>query len=537
MNSGYWPLSLPGPSGQTGPFAERPSMLGTISIACREFRRYMVPLATIFAVVALAVLVLGMLVPPTYKSSARVLVQDHEIISPLNEGRPATTDDASHAVFARNILFGRGVMEEILRAGGWLDAHPSPIEKEKLIKTIISSTDIAVSDSSANRSTDPSLSLIDITYADSDSKRAYAVAKRFSEELIAQTAAAKARGSRTTYEMLDAQVKKYQRDLADADGNLEAYRRANPDADPGVGGDVAARIGELRRTIDGARIDLVEQGSQERQLLGQISRESEVSTVSRSTQFNAQLAALQADEDRLKRTYTDRHPDVVSIREQIRDLQGARRSGAGRGAASFLPGATPSLNPLYGQLRAQLSEVRRQSAAAASRLATAQALLADELSRNQNIMGSESTVAELTRAHDVNRELYEGLLKQRETARVSMTLDAEGRGLGFQIQEPASIPLIPTGLRLMHFAIAGLVLATLVPLLLVSLRIKQDPRVRSTLQIEREAGLPVLGAIPMYVTHEMQAQDARMRRKAAAVALTVPVVYGVVLLLKLANVL
>jgi hypothetical protein len=195
------------------------------------------------------------------------------------------------------------------------------------------------------------------------------------------------------------------------------------------------------------------------------------------------------------------------------------------------------MNPVYEQLRTQLAEVRRQGAAAASRVATAQALLRDELERSRRIIGSEGMVSALTRAHDVNKEMYEDLLKRRENARVSMSLDADGRSLGFQIQEPASIPAIPTGLRLMHFAVAGISVAILIPLLLLSMLVKHDPRVRLPLQIERDAGLPVLGTIPLHLTHDQFEQRNRRLRLGSALFVVVPLIYGLVLMLKLVSIL
>jgi polysaccharide chain length determinant protein (PEP-CTERM system associated) len=385
------------------------------------------------------------------------------------------------------------------------------------------------------RSTDPKLSLVKVTYSDSDPQRAHAVTKRFSEALIEQVLQSKARASQSAYEFIDAQVEKYQIALADADKKLRAYRSVNPDALPGVDADVASRIGELRRAVDNATMDLADVGAQEGAVMSALSREGPLSTVSRATQANIQVSTLQAELDRLRLSYTDQHPDVVRVRNQIRDAQSQARSG--RGGATVLAGATPSMNPVYTQLRAQLAEVRRQGAAAASRVATAQALLRQELERSQTILDSSGTVASLTRAQDVNREMYEDLLARRENARVSMSLDADGRSLGFQIQEPASVPLQASGLRLSHFAMAGIVLAVAVPLLLLSMLVKHDPRVRSPLQIEHMAGLPVLGTVPLYVTHHQSEERSRRSRLATILFVSVLLIYAVVYILKVADIL
>jgi uncharacterized protein involved in exopolysaccharide biosynthesis len=222
---------------------------------------------------------------------------------------------------------------------------------------------------------------------------------------------------------------------------------------------------------------------------------------------------------------------VVRVRSQIRDMQRQLRSG--RGGATVLAGGSPSVNPVYEQLRGQLAEARRQGAAAASRVATGQALLAAELERSRKIVGSEAEVASLTRVQDVNREIYEDLLQRRENARVSMSLDADGRSLGFQIQEPAALPLQSSGLRLMHFAGAGLALAVLVPLLLLSVLVRHDPRIRSPLQLEREAGLPVLAAIPRYSQSALEVRRISLGTRLIAV---VVLGYAVALALKLADV-
>src|SRR3546814_6719110 len=101
---------------------------------------------------------------------------------------------------------------------------------------------------------------------------------------------------------------------------------------------------------------------------------------------------------------------------------------------------------------------------------------AQEIERSGRIAASESSLAELTRDYEVNRDLYQDLLKRRENARVSMNLDAERRGLSFRIQEPATVPLRPSGLRLLHVAGAGLVFAVVAPLALLFGLIKQIGR-------------------------------------------------------------
>ncbi|HET8898357.1 MAG TPA: GNVR domain-containing protein, partial [Rhodanobacteraceae bacterium] len=149
-------------------------------------------------------------------------------------------------------------------------------------------------------------------------------------------------------------------------------------------------------------------------------------------------------------------------------------------------------------------------------------LLANEMERSKRIANSENALSELTRDYEVNRDVYQDLLKRRENARVSMNLDKEHRGLSFRIQDPAVLPLRPVGLRMMHFALAGLAFGVAAPLGLLFLLARFDPRARTPRQLER-IGIPVLAEVPHYAT---PADHRAQRRRALISALLVAVVFG-----------
>lgn len=505
---------------------ERLPGITQINVAGKEFARRPVLWAALFAFIAFAVLALGILTPPTYTSSSTLLVENSNIIAA--EDGPVTSTASNHAVVAREVAFSRRVMQQILAAGGWTRDNPSAIEQERLIGEIVGRTDIQVSDRSRSPNSTTGVNVIKVSYSDADPQRAYLVTKRFAELLISESLARKHDESREAYRFLDSQVAAFQRKLAESGEKLQRYRRDNPDAHPDLDGGVTTRIAELRRAVDNARMELADSASQEGQMQSLLSRESELGGgLSRGGQFRSRMAELQAEKSRLSLQYTDRHPDVVRIQNQINDLAKGSNSDV---APTALAGA---VNPMYGELRIRLADARRVRAAAASRIAAGQALLNAELERSRNSLTTESTLGALVRDHEINRELYQDLVKRRETARVSVNLDAAGRGLNYRIQEQAAVPLLKSGLRLMHFALAGLALAVVIPLLLMAALVKHDPRARTALQIERGAGLPVLGTIPVHHNHKQRAAAARRHSVAAALLVAVPIVYGLVLVAKM----
>lgn len=521
----------------------RPSAIAAmVPVAFEEWRRRPVLLATVFTLIALAALAFGLVLPKKYNSQTTILIEESNIIKPLMEGRAVPTSVVSRAAITREVAFSRKVMNEILQTGGWLAKNPTPLQQDQLIEQITSRTIIS----------NPRDNLIRVSYTDTDAARAHAVTERFAQLIIQESLATKERESRDAYDFIDSQVRAYHTKLTDAESKLESYRKSNPDARPGIDGDVNSRIGELRRMVDTSRMELMDLESQGNALGAQLNGENEINVVqTRSGQLLARMAELETEHDRLLMNYTEQHPDVVRVQHQIRDLEEEVRREEARQAARKIagpaaPGATTeptanatalggvaSFNPLYGELKSKLAENRRQAAAVSSRIATSQALLDQELARSRHIAASESTLAELSRDYEVNRDLYQDLLKRRENARVSMSLDAEQRGLSFRVQEPASFPLRGVGLRLVHVASAGLGAAALAPLLLLFGFVRLDPRVRSPYQIETAAALPVLGSVPRYQTAPSRRLGTRRFVIAAMIFLVVPLVYGLTLVLKM----
>lgn len=185
-----------------------------------------------------------------------------------------------------------------------------------------------------------------------------------------------------------------------------------------------------------------------------------------------------------------------------------QRKQAARAAGAPIPlDTTVQMNPLYQQLKIQLAATEGDAAAAEARISASESMLAAELERSKRISNSENVTSELTRDYDVNRDVYQDLLKRRENARVSMNLDAEQRGLTFLVQNPAVMPLVPSGLRFMHFGLAGLALSFAIPFGLVFALVRFDPRVRSVDQLERALGFNVLATVPFYPTPHDRRRD------------------------------
>jgi polysaccharide chain length determinant protein (PEP-CTERM system associated) len=497
-----------------------PSELTPILIG--EAKRHRLTLVLIFAGIALLALIAGLVMPKNYSAATTILAQESDIIQPLLDGRAVATEVTDRAGIARQVIYSRKVLSDALETGGWLKGNPSPLKQDRLMEELKGR--IAV--------TSPRPNLIQIAYHDSDAKRTFQVTERLAAMFIQESMAAKERESREAYEFIDSRVNDYHTKLTDAEDKLRYYRVSNSDAQPGSSADSNTRIGSLRTQVEQTRMQLMEQRSRVDAISSQLSGESAVTAVqTRETLYRGQLLELQAQLDQLLLNDTEQHPDVVRIRHQMADLQQAlteeqqRRAAAPQGSSPF---DQAQLNPLYQELRSQQAQAQRDAAATQSRLDIAESMLNAELDRSRRIAESESALAELNRDYEVNRDIYQDLLRRRENARVSMELDREKRGLTLRIQDPATMPLRPSGLRFLHVAGIGLFLAIALPIGLLFLRGRFDPRIFSTRQLQQATELTLLTTIPTYHSAQDRRQLWKNNTLSIGILIAIVVAYALV---------
>lgn len=471
----------------------------------KEARRRRVTLAIIFAVIALLALIVGAFWPKKFVAETTILVQQNNVIKPLTEGIAATTEAASRADIANEVIFSQDSLDQLLADGGWNPAQLSPLERDKLVDRIKAHTSITSSKSDL---------LLNISYNDSDPARAYHLTRDMAKLFIAKSLASKEAESASAYDFMNSQVGEYHQKLVAASDALQNYIAQHPDASPGSIADTNARISALRNQIENAKVQAAQFGSQAAAMGGSLSGQSQISTVqTREDVYRAQIAQLQSHLSQLLLTYTDNYPDVVRTRHQIEDLQQQltaaqtqKKTAASIGTAID---SQVTYNPVYSNLQTQLAQIRGQLAAARATETASQQQLVIELARSQKIAESSNELTKLTNNFNAVSTTYQDLLKRREQARISMDLDKDKRGLSFKIQDPARMPLMPVGLRLMHFAAGGILLGVAIPFGLLFLIARFDPRARSADTLSRATGLPVFASVPYY----RDARDDALDRK------------------------
>lgn len=385
----------------------------------RELRDRKWAALIMFVLVSFAVLGAGFFFPYKYKSEVVIFVDDRNIIGPLMEGRAVTTKINDRASAAQELLMTRNVIEKIARDPSvFPNASMTPASIEQRIARVRGGLFVQPRGDS----------YFSIGFSADSQVESFYVAQRLGQLFIAESNQRKRTESQSAYDFIDKQVKSYEIQLAEVENSLRLFLSENTD---GTEAEANARLAQLRNQLELAKLEKEELMARVGSLQNQLSGVSQ--TVARGKTedgYRERIRALEERLDSLRLQYHDTYPDIVILREQIAELRKQRAKNLGaRERVDTVPEQEGAVNPVFQELSGVLSEARANVATANTRISSLERLIQQQNDRMERIQENKAQYSELTRDMEVNREIYDDLLKRREKARVSMHLDIEGQGL------------------------------------------------------------------------------------------------------------
>lgn len=462
-------------------------ILDTLRAVKLELYRHRLAAVIIFMTVTAGVLTLGYVTPKSYTSQAVLYADQSNILQPLLRGKAELTQ-LDRINEAREMMQSRSFLEQIALDTGLITGGETDALRNAKISSLRKQVGIRVS----NRN------FLELNYTSGSPDESFQVLSAVLNRFIERTVRKKRSESQGAFEFIDSQVKTYQRQLEDADERLKEFKSANQD---GTESSVLARIENLRRDIENLKLEIQQTDSEVTLTRRQLNNEQPVRRITvdpGKSSAERRLVAMRQELDSLLLRYHERHPDVVSIQDQIADLKTRVSTQTDDDRDG---GVTEVMeNPVYENLKIQLSDMTTRLTVQKNRLASLERLLEESFERSQRVAENQAQLSELTRDYDVTRGVYEDMLQRREKARLSMTLDVQGEGVSYKIQEPATYPTQWDGLQLYQVGLAGPFLGSAMVLGLLVMLVMFDQRVRSprALQLALPEGIPLLTTIPHY---------------------------------------
>ncbi len=266
---------------------------------------------------------------------------------------------------------------------------------------------------------------------------------------------------------------------------------------------------QLRSTIEA--LNAAEQRKAHLQQLARLSRSATASTTperpeaGREEQVPARatLESLKARLRELLSRYTERHPEVIRVKDMIakverevelEELQRRQQQAQEEGAASAREEeAPPSPDLTFQRELAQLDAEIIQLKAEQRRL---KAQIKEYERRVELTPKVEEQLKELTRGYEVTQRQYQSLLDRKLQAEVAANLERKQKGERFRVIEEAKVPTRPYKPDFRKVALFGFIVATAVGGGLVVLVESLDNSFYKAEDVEQVTELPVIANIP-----------------------------------------
>ena len=243
------------------------------------------------------------------------------------------------------------------------------------------------------------------------------------------------------------------------------------------------------------------------------------------------LPALDQELDRLKSQladlsshYTDHHPDVRKLKEQIAKTERMREQiVAGLNAKNSTAQADPTasaipleaadlrdpsspLMQLQGQLQANRVEIANREHA----VSEMKAKVADYQSRLNQEPVREQQLSDLTRGYEQSKANYDDLLKKKNESAMATSMELLQQGERFRIIDPPSLPVKPDFPNRLKFCGIGLGIGLVLGTLVVAAFEVMDDRIYEEKELQKLLPVPVLSEIPV-MTGPKDVRRARRR--------------------------
>ena len=452
---------------------------------------------TLAWIIALLGWVFILAMPNRYDASARVYVNTETILKPLLEGLAVPTDTLSQVGMMTQAMLSRPQLESVARGTGLLAGNATPETTEALIAGIRKRISITKAQGQ---------DIYLIAYQDPSPEMARDVVQSLLNNFMQNSLTADRTDSVQAQNFLTSQIAVYEKRLVEAEERLAEFKKRNVGLMPGEGGDYFVRMQTAQATLQEleGRVSAIAQRKVEldRQLEGEEPSfglaDATKGMGGGSTSVDATITSFEAQLEKLRLQFTDKHPDIVNVNKTLEDLYRLRDEERARNRSSGGSSASNSLkmNPVYQDIRMALSRAEVELAGLRPQLGEKRAAVGYLRRMIDTIPEVEAQLNRLNRDYDVVKRQHEALLGRLESARLADQVQQDSEAVVFDILEPPQEPLSPAapnrGLLNLVVLLAGLGAGAFVAFAMNML----DPVFYSSRHLKDTLSIPVFGTLP-----------------------------------------
>ena len=492
-------------------------LISQLTSIARGMWKFRWPGLVVAWIVAIIGSVVAFKVPDRYEASARIFVDTQSILKPLMAGLAVQPNVNQQVAMLSRTLMSRPNIEKLVRMADLDLKSESKAQQDALIESLMAGVKI----NSTGRD-----NLYTLNYVEADKDKAKRVIQSMVSIFVESSLGASRKDTDSAKVFLDEQIKTYEAKLEEAEARLKDFRLRNIDLQLGDGKDSTSQLGESRKQLEAAKLELREAvnalDAAKKQIEAERRGGSEAAAQASAPAFVMPIATPEIDAridaqkralDALLQRYTEQHPDIISARRLIKDLdaQKLREVAELRKAAQGAPTQSqvgPG-NPLAQEMGRLLASAELQVAGLKARVTEYEGRYAAAKEQLKTAPRLEAEAAQLNRDYGIIKSNYENLVSRRQSAVMSGDLDMAAGMVDFRLIDPPRVspkPVSPNRMLLLAAAM-GIALAAGIVTTFAASQLR--PVYNDGQELRAKVGLPLLGVVSMII-----GEDERKRERA-----------------------
>jgi len=442
------------------------------------------------------------LIPNTYESSARIYIEPQSIL-PQAVGI-SSRDQQQGIDSVRQTLLSVDNLTGVIQGTDLARQAATPRDMANMVRRLQAAITVA----------NPQDNLFKISadlsgggFSDAQNARlAQQVVARLVALFMASNAAGGAAEAQRSLKFLDTELAQRGAQLQDAEQKQQAFEQKYLGMLPGSGSidqrmDAArSQLADVETNLAGAQSSLAALNGQLAGTPATVAGPPPVAGTGGPRERLAQLQSQLAQDQALG--WTDKHPDVIALRDQI-----ARVSRAA--AAEPVNGASSQPNPAYLSLRSMMAEKQANVAALAARRSQIQSDLGAFAAKQASAPEITAEQARLARDHDVLKAQYDKLLSDREQVKLRAAAQSQDGSVNFRVIDPPGLSRVPAKPQRPLLLTGVLLLAVAGGAGVAFLRAKLQTSFSTPAGLAAASGLPVVGAVSFLPGERQKVQSAQ----------------------------
>ncbi len=533
------------------------------------FRRRRVAIFIVAIVVFIIVLIAALVWPPTYRSTATILIEEQEIPSDLV--RSTITSYATQRIetIKQSVMTRANLMQIVEKYDLYHDKRRSDTTDEILermrkdIKVDLITADVIDPRTGQPR---PATIAFTLSYDGAGAEVTQKVASELTNLFLSLNLKSREEKASETYNFLSTEADKLKQHIADLETKLATFKEKNAGQLPdqaSVNMQMRERTeGDLRdvqsqlRILDDRQFYLQGQLAQinpmtpvinadGQQVLDPVTRlkmlrseyitasskyapdypdvirlrreidtlEKQVGTVDSSSEQAKELAKLRAELAAAKQKYSADYPDVIRLTKEVAAQEKALKKAA---PESEIAKEKPD-NPAYLTMQAELEGIKSQIQAYTAQSAALKAKLNEYDRRLQQTPNVERIYSAMNLDYENSVKQYQELKAKQGDAQVGQQLEKDRKGERFSLIDPPALPEKPITPNRPAIIILGFLLSIGSGMGYAALAENMDSSVRGASGIVHLLDSPPLSVIPYLRNSEDQARTEKTKKIVIAV--------------------